>query len=367
MNKLNSLTYVLILAGILFSDCCAPQQNSKTAGTQIPIYINPAVELISTLHFLAGTKQYDNRLLPRYFAAVEAHFSTFKDHPAVQLTKKLNQENEINGSAPMALAVCLGPPPELEPVIALSPPPAWLDPRWNKELLSSFLTQARQFARDAKFMDFYTAQKGFHTGSINNLQKTLQSENILPWFEDFFGYSPQNYIMYIGLINGNCNYGFTLTKENGKQEFISLLGAQMPDSTGAPRYPKDWFIAVIVHEYCHSYVNHLINGNPAELKQLGEKMLVSHREDMLKHGYNAWNVVLFEYVVRACTIRYIAAQQGKKAAQERIAYDERVGFPYIAGLARLFDEYENNRAIYPDVASFMPQIFAYFKHCLQEL
>jgi len=367
MKRIDKFAGILILCGVSILSCGSPRENAVEPETQIEIHINPTIELISTIHYLAGTKQYDDRLLPGYFATLDAHFNSFKDHPAVQLAKKQNREQKIHGSAPMALAICLGPPPGLKPMIGLRLPPDWLDPRWNEKLISSFLVQARLFARDTKFMDFFYRQKDFHARAISNLQNMMNKENILPWFEDFFGYSPQNYQMYIGLINGNCNYGFTITQENGDQEFISLLGAQLPDGTGAPRYPEDWFISVVVHEYCHSYINHLINNNPSELKQIGEAILVSHREDMLKHGYNTWNVLLFEYVVRACTIRYIMAHKGRNAAQDRISYDKRIGFPFITGLARLFDEYENNRTKYPNVASFMSHIIDYFESCLLKI
>ena len=191
-------------------------------------------------------------------------------------------------------------------------------------------------------MDFYNRQKDFHALATGNLAKTLKQENLLLWYNGFFGYRPENYVMYIGLINGSCNYGFSITREDGEQEFISLLGARWPDKKGAPTYRQDWFKRVIVHEYCHSYINPLINNNPGEWKEVGEALLESHREKMKEHGYNAWNVILFEYIVRACTIRYFGATEGENMVREGIAYEEKQGFPVIGGLVELFEVYENN-------------------------
>lgn len=357
----------LILFCMIIGCTSAGEDSLDSKGTQIPACVNPAIELISTIHYLARTGQYDEMLLPGYMQRVEDHFGRSRVHSAVRLAKEMNRLNDINGSAPMALAVYLGPPPLLEPINDLSSPPGDLDPRWTPKLIDDFLEEARKFAKETNFMDFFTSQKDFHAMAVENLKKTLKKENILPWFNDFFGTSPKNYKMYIGLINGSCNYGFSVTHQNGEQDFISLLGARWPDKKGVPRYPKEWFMPVVIHEYCHSYINPLINNNPGDLKELGEALFVYHREKMIKHGYNTWNVLLFEYIVRACTIRYLLVKKGKKTALQMIAYDEKVGFPAIKGLVELFDTYESNRTKYPNIESFMPDIKKYFESCLIEM
>ena len=145
------------------------------------------------------------------------------------------------------------------------------------------------------------------------------------------------------------------------------MGARWPDGQGAPTYRANWFKRVIVHEYCHSYINPLINNNPGEWQELGEELLVSHREKMMEHGYNAWNVLLFEYIVRACTVCYFETIDGSRSVRNQIANEEKEGFPAIGGLVELFDEYENNRVQYPDIKSFMPEIKRYFESYLSEI
>ena len=364
--KLALLLVLMLIWGVIG---CANTDEELSTDVELPISVrvNPAIELVSTIHYLAGTGQYDEMLLGEYLGRVDGYFSAFRDHSAVKTVQEMNRLNGINGSAPMALAVYLGEPPGLEPVVDLSGRPDELESRWTVELIDEFLVEARKFAAETQFMDFYNSQQDFHAMAIGNLEKTLKDENLLLWYDTFFGYRPEHYVMYIGLINGSCNYGFSVTHRDGEQEFISLLGARWPDKQGAPTYRADWFKRVIVHEYCHSYINPLVNNNPGEWKALGEELLVSHREKMIEHGYNAWNVLLFEYIVRACTVRYFGAIEGARRARNQIAYEEREGFPAIGGLVELFDGYENNRTHYPDIASFVPEIKQYFETYLSEI
>lgn len=357
--------YAIIVLSAYCSLIGCSNSGSKTE-ISVPISVNPAVELVSTIHYLAGTGQYHEGMLPDYLKRIENYFGKSRDHSAVTLAKEMNRSDGINGSAPMALAVYLGAPPLLETVCDMSPRPKDLESRWTPDLIDTFLTEARRFARDTRFMDFFNSQKDFHAKAVSNLEETLRDEDILSWYKDFFGYSPKNCRLYIGLINGTCNYGFSVTHRSGKQEFLALLGARNPGWDGVPRYSKEWFIPVIIHEYIHSYINPLINDNPEQYRELGEALLVSHRQKMIKHGYNAWNVLLFEYIVRACSIHYFQIEDGDKRAQELIDCDERDGFSEIRGLVKLLSEYENNRTEYPDIGSFLPNIKAYFESCLIE-
>jgi len=347
--------------------CISPDKDpSADMDDQILIEINPAIELISTIHYLAGTGQYDEMLLPDHLAKVENYFGHLRDHPAVVFSKESNILFDINGSAPMALAVYLGPPPLLQPRIDLSTPPDDFDPRWTSTLINDFLEKARAFAIESNFMDFFNHHQDFHGLAVNNLKKMLHKEYIYQWYHDFFGYYPDHFKLYIGLLNGSCNYGFPVTLQNGEKEFVSLLGARWPDKNGAPIYRKDWFLPVVIHEYCHSYINPLTISKPEEFMELGEALLNGHRNKMVEHGYNVWNVILNEYIVRACTIRFIAQNEGKRKARQRIQYDEKEGFPAIGGLVKLLDEYEENRSEYPGIESFLPQVKKYFESYLAD-
>jgi hypothetical protein len=111
----------------------------------------------------------------------------------------------------------------------------------------------------------------------------------------------------------------------------------------------------------------LIKGNPEDFQALGEALLGTHRAKMIERGYNVWNVIIQEYPVRACTIRYLEHRESKSKARDHIKRDIRDGFPEIEGLVNLLEAYEDDRGSYPDIKSFLPQIKSYFEHYLSEL
>lgn len=342
---------------------CSSGDHPEIASMENPleIVVNPAIDLFSLMSRLADINQYKEILLTDYITEVENYFGHFRDHPSIAFARECNAMHQINGDAPMSLAVYVGPPPELKLKMDLSNIPPSFDPRWDSILISEYLENARIFARDSKFMKFHHSQQAYLDQAKQNMHKMISREQIFHWYKDFFGYYPSSIKMYMALLNGSCSYGYPVFYPGGDIEFVSLIGGRFPDKEGNPTYPKDWFLPIIIHEYMHSYINPLIKGNPEEFMELGEAMLRTHRVKMIERGYNVWNVILQEYIVRACTVKYLEQVEGKSKARKNIQRDLRAGFPEIEGLVSLLDEYENDRYTFPDIASFLPQIKAYFK------
>jgi hypothetical protein len=357
----NYLTFFILSLSILIIGCDNNQNPKLSDNQKIEISVNPTVELFSLIHHLAGDKQYNENLLPDYIKRVDKHFEHLKNHSAIKFTKECGTLFQINGDAPMALAVYIGQPPQLEPKIDLSNLPNDFDPRWDSTLISNYLKYAREFAVESKFMKFHINQNKFHKESIKNLKEMLLKENIIEWFFTFFGYYPDNFRINIVMLNGSCNYGYKIELPDGSIESICLLGARDPKwMTGTPTYNKKWFLPVIIHEFCHSYINPLIISKPEEFKAIGDAILKSHYEAMRIKGYDVWNVVLNEYLVRACTIRFLKEHEGIEEAERNIKNDKLNGFVEIEGLVQLLEEYENNRNEYLEIESFLPEIKKYF-------
>jgi hypothetical protein len=357
----NYLGFIIFLVFILINGCNRKQNSTFTDEEQIEIAVDPTIELFSLIHHLAGDKQYNENLIPAYTKEVDRHFEPQKNHPAIHFAKECNTLFQINGDAPMALAVYIGPPPPLEPEINWSALPKDFDPRWDSTLISKYLKHAREFAVESEFMKFHMNQNAFHNEAIENLQGMLIKENIVEWFSTFFGYYPDHFKINIALLNGSCNYGYKIELPDGKNQSVCLLGARDPKGIqGTPTYNKKWFLPVIVHEFCHSYINPLMIDKPEEFKTIGDAVLKSQAEAMRKNGYDVWNVVLNEYLVRACTIMFLKEHEGNKEVERNLKTDKMSGFVEIEGLVQLLEEYENNRKEYPDIASFLPEVKKFF-------
>ena len=77
-------------------------------------------------------------------------------------------------------------------------------------------------------------------------------------------------------------------------------------------------------------------------------------------GYTSNKIMLYEYLVRACTIRYFYAKDDLVAAKSQIRKDKKRGFPAIKGLVELLEKYEANRNKYVTMSDFMPLVVEYF-------
>ena len=70
--------------------------------------------------------------------------------------------------------------------------------------------------------------------------------------------------------------------------------------------------------------------------------------------------MMYEYLTRACVVRYLYSNGDTKTARNQMKRDEYYGFPAIKELVELLDEYENQREQYPDMEAFMPEIAEFF-------
>jgi hypothetical protein len=165
-------------------------------------------------------------------------------------------------------------------------------------------------------MEFYNSKSDFHLQARQSLKEMIHREQIFHWYKEFFGYYPANFKMYLALYNGSCSYGYPVFYPDGEVEFVSLIGARFPDGDGVPTYPKDWFL-------------------PLEFKELGVAMLVTQRAKMIEHGYNVWNVIIQEYIVRACTIVFLEQFEGKRAARRNIE-------SFLLQIKNYFENYLND-------------------------
>ena len=327
----------------------------------IDIRVEPAVELFCVIYRLAQMDQYTVNKLPKYVKKIEEHFGSFANHPAVDMAVSLRANNRINGSAPMALAVYLNPPPQLIPRNDLNPLPHDLDPRWKPDIINEFIDAARLFAKDTRFMDFYNSQLELYSKSVQSLTESLREEDLLTWFTNYFGYQPGKYSIVVGMQTGNGNYGLQITNMDGVHEYISIIGANSPSFwDGIPRFSFWWFIPTVVHEFCHSYINPLVDKYDNLFRESGESMYPYHEAKLRPLGYSSYQIMMHEYLVRACTIRYLYSKQKFKQIDKRLEIDEEQGFPIIRGLVDLLEEFESNRVQYKTLEEFIPEIADYF-------
>jgi hypothetical protein len=354
---------VFIFTGkTLLDPTCSDDNRILSEDYWIKVRVDPTIELFCTIHRLAKTGQDDTHELPNYIRDIENYFVPFQNHRAVNLAKKLWETHKINISALSTLVVYLGDPPGLIPRNKLDPLPAELDSRWTVDVIPEFIEAAREFSRDSDYMVFFDSQKQLFNCSIMNLHESLDDKNLVEWFENYFSYMPDNYTIIVGMQTGFGNYGASITRMDGTNDFYSIIGAHSPFFwNGIPRFSSSRVIPIVVHEFCHPYINPLVAQHRERLRESGEELYSYNKAKLGGIGCLAWNHMMNEYIVRACVIRYLYGKGDSEGVERQIHGDENQGFTGIRALADLFEEYENNRDKYPNMDSFIPRIAIYLE------
>jgi hypothetical protein len=366
MGKIKSVVFVgLILAGIVQPALAAEKEKAKAPDVQVRS--DPCIELVSIIFHLAGHPEYNRIFMEDYAKDIEEHFGKFRDHEVVELARKLRSTRGVSYDAPMSLAVHLAEGVKLTEKIPMDPLPKGIDGRWTSENVKEFLTAARKFAEESKFEDFYKAHEPLYAKMQAQLKTLLEKEAHLEWFTEFFGERPQtDFILVPSITNGPNNYGSSCRTADGREEIYCILGVWKLDGKKQPRFDGD-VLSTITHEFCHSHTNPLVNRHEAELKVAGEKIFKHVAPTMSRNAYGNWKTMMYESMVRACTIEYLMKYRGKMAAGLDAIEDRNKGFEWIGELSSLLEKkYEKNREKYPTLEAFMPEVVAFFNQYAED-
>ena len=320
------------------------------------VAVDPRVELLGILFRLAGNREYNQARVAAYAADVDKHFGAFRDHPAVAQARSLCDHRGVSYDACMSLAVHLTDVQTLQPKVPLTPWPEGLDRRWPPDRVPDFLAAAKQFAADGKLSDFLLAHRSLYQTTESRLRELIRTEAHLEWFADFFGQQRDAVFQVIpAILNGPQSYGPHCRNADGTEDLFCILGVWQADKQGNPTFPSE-VLGVVIHEFCHSYANHLVDRHTQELRPAGEKLFRIVATEMQSQAYSHWKIMLCESLVRASVLRYTERYQYRNVAWQALRQEKSRGFLWIEELSTLLGDYETHRADYPTLDSFFPQI-----------
>lgn len=330
---------------------------SPAEAQEVNVRVDPRIELLSAVFRLAGRQEYQMTRVPRWSAAVDSHFSAFRDHPVVAMTRRLR----FGFFIPMNLAIHLSEPPALD---ERSPFPAStsLHGRWTQfpDSTRAYLNLLRDFARTTQFSTFLASNRALADSARSRLARVTDTID-RAWIERFWGSaSAGNFLLVAALTNGAANYGQSFVPSTGMPEAYAIIGAGRVDSAGFPLFDAS-DLPTILHEMQHPYVTPLIEAHAAAFREFGDSLYAPVAPQMRQQFYGSWDAMLNEALVRAAVPRYYLAH-GDSALARRMVDDEvRGGFVWTPALVDLFGDYESNRASYPSMRDFMPRIVTFFR------
>jgi hypothetical protein len=365
--------FFIILVGLVGSPrstlLFADNTNGAAAESVQPlrVVVDPRMELLSIIFRLAGNPEYNTARVKSYADDVENQFGQFRNQPVVKLAQEVRQTNGVSYDAVMSMAVHLTDTTNIQFRVPLHPWPEGLDRRWTARDANHFVKAAQQFVEDTSFHRFIEQHAPLYQTTLARMQALMEKDAHLEWFATFFGGRPQaSFTVDLDLLNGGGNYGPHFRAANGHEELFCVLGVWRTDRQGLPEFGRD-AMPVVVHEFCHSYCNPLINRHLAGLQASGDALFAHEPEKMRSQAYGNGPTLLRESLVRACVIRYLRQYEGEEATRRAIQAEKQNGFLWIQGLSDLLGDYEANRERYPTLEDFSPRLIAFFSETAKNL
>ncbi|MHC5110571.1 MAG: DUF4932 domain-containing protein [Planctomycetota bacterium] len=330
--------------------------NSQT----IEVRSDPRVELMTIIFRLAGNPEFNQSITYPYVRDVDEYFAPFKDHEAVRTARRLRNRSSVSYDAVISMAMHVDNAFDLRERVPFDPQPERLDGRWHADEAREFLKLARQFVQDTGFKEFVNKHEKIYEQTASRLKKQLHQRDYLDWLADFFGERPgAKFIAIPGMLTGGGCFASGIKLPNHEEEICMVLGVWSTDRRGRPRF-GDEIIPTVVHEYCHSYTNPIVNRHADDLAAVGQKLFSAVAEKMRRQAYGNWLTMMYESSVRACTVRYMLKTEGEAAAKSEIARHHQRGFSWTGELSALLGEYESDRARYPNFDAFFPRVVEFF-------
>ncbi len=357
ISRKKPLTGIGILIGWMsfVSICGAAEQN-----TTIQVKTDPRIELMSILFRMAGNPEYKMGRITSYVQDVDRYFERFKEHDAVKLAAKLRETRGVSYDAVMGLAVHVTDADRLEERVPFDPQPETLDRRWTPELAREFLRAVRRFVEDSNFEAFTQAHTHLYDLAARRMQAMVKEHGVVDWLGKFYGARPgARFELILGMMNGPGNYGVRIALSKENEILYCILGVWGTDSQGNPQF-SDQTIPTVVHEFCHSYCNPLVDRHAQELQASGKEIFKRVEAAMHQMAYGDWLTMMSESLVRASVIRFLLAKYGEVRAQKGIQSEAQKQFYWVGGLSGLLAEYEQSRSSYPSLDVFFPRITSFF-------
>ncbi len=348
---------------------------------KISIEVDPRVELISIVFRLAGNPEYNDGTLRPYVRAIEKHFGDFDSHPAVRTAAELRNTCSMSCDGPMSLAVHIDHNYRLRKTVEEWP--STLDYRWDKQETAEFLEKLRHFAAETKFDEFFAAQGPIYEQGIRPCKSILEqnevakdqsglefvkflSADIGEWLGDFFGVENTGELkLVLGFVNGFAKYGPRF-ETGGTSEKNAIIGMRPFDPANTVMFlPQQ--VEIVVHEFCHSFTNPIVDKYMAQMQPAGEQLFAAHGAALRMRGYQNWDAVLYETAVRACVASFLRQSiADTRFTEYHLQGEARRGFVWIEDMGNFLKKYESNWDKYPTFESFFPEFVKFLNDYVAE-
>ncbi|MBB5635139.1 hypothetical protein HDE68_001024 [Pedobacter cryoconitis] len=359
-----------------FNQAAAPFTKTPVLFIKPPVFIKKSqtestvdqrVELVSIIFRLAGNPEYNMKFAKNYIKDIHDYFDKYKNEPVINFARELSQEKGMGFSRVMFLVVNLEFKDNKFSLIKVSKNS--MDGKWAMDDAVKFVNLLNDFYKISAFDIFFkNHQENYKqaTDQFNNITASFDTE----WYLNYYGEHSVDYRTVLGLANGGANYGPDVFPADQKKIVYAIMGSWIFDEAGNPVFLKNDYLPTLVHEFNHSFVNHILDedDNAKLLAASSEVLLDAQRNEMKLEAYEDWKSLINESLVRACVVRYlIDHKNNQQVIKDEILLQTNKGFIWTKELVSLLGEYESSRTQYPDFKSFYPRIITFFNETARDI
>lgn len=317
------------------------------AAAPLEVAVDPRFELLGVVRRLVGAAP-DVRD-EGYAKEVDARFAPWKDHPAVALVREL-ASTPAGEESIATLPIYYTDPPAL----ALRDPEAdihYLGAPGAKEKVQRLLRELRGFARDSRFGDFFAEHAAFYRRMEEASRDGLGGGDPVAEIEALVGARLPCRFRHVAALLGKGSRSFIVPyplppASLGAETFeVWTISAEAPSRLYASRWHEALFLFVDPSFHYFEKYNRI---DPAAFYGRDVAACRAVSPECTKEWVVA---VLLERLARAAGRP--PSPPGHAEPSEREAR-------YVAALSRRFDEYEKDRARWPNLWTFYPQLFSVF-------
>lgn len=327
----------------------------KVSVDSLNIMVDPRIELLTSIQLNSDYFRL-TKLDLQYKDKMKEYFKNHTNHDAVKTFKELNSKG-FNYDAPPTSMLFLTNPLKLEQKIQFTD---YLKERaGDEDVLKDFIAEAKNFAIDTNFTDFYKNNKEFYRSLVDSVANDVKDLNLTTALDDYYGMDRNSYNIVLAPLFHSGGYGPRIIGENGLYDIYGIIGPTKEDA-GTPGFSKKNIKYIVWHEFSHSFVNPTTERYKDEINKY-EELFEPIKNIMEDQAYGQWQTCVNEHIVRAITARLTYIHDGEAAGDNLIVREKSKGFFYIEHLIKELEVYEKNRDLYPTFEDFYPNLIKVFK------
>lgn len=319
------------------------------------ISFNEGVELMALIWRLTGTKEYNQCQVTAIDESIDAWFSSMKDHEAVRIAQECRYQYGTGYDAVAAFGLHL--------VISEDGTIRFntdytgeidIYGRWPSAQCEKMLVALNDFYRESNLHEWFLSTTSLQSKSIANLTRTIDLD--YSWYDKFFGPSDKlSTRIVLSFLAGRNNYGLSLELADGGTLLSPVISVWGSDGT-FDQYSRISVSEVVVHEFCHPFCNPLIDKYWNSMATKAKAVFEQVRSTMEQQAYPDPEIMMYETLVRASSIRYLATHFGNEYRESLFQYHESLGFLLVRTVEGALQTREQFHGQYPTLDDFMPTL-----------